>query len=125
MGTRILTIVAFAGVVVVSIIVFDLGNPFSLLGAVVKSLPYVGVWAICKNRSHPKRLPLYLAGGLAAYLVMDAYVSFYAVRRPQSSTDPIAAFTVEVASVVIIPMGALVTIVLVRISERAYELLRH
>jgi hypothetical protein len=124
MGAKVLTVVACVGVVVISLIVLDLSNPFSPLGVVMKSIPYVGVWAVSKLTGHPRRLALSLAGGLATFLVTDAYVSFYAIRRPQSSTDPVAAMVVLLASAVIIPAGALITFLLLRLSGGAYRLVK-
>ena len=97
MGSKVLTAVACVGAVAISLIVVDLSHPISLIGAAVKSVPYIGTWFISKLAGHPTTLPLCLAGGLATYLPIDAYVSFRAVRRPQSSTTPIAALAIEFA----------------------------
>ena len=121
--TKVLTAVAWAGAVAISVIVFDIRNPFSLIGVVLKAVPYLYTWQMSKEYRH-KKLPLYLAVGLVAYFLFDAYVSFEAIYRAKSSTAPIAAFLVMATSVVIVPAGAFVTFLLVRIVEGASKSFR-
>ena len=122
--TKVLIAVAWISPVLISVIVFDIGNPFSLIGVVLKALPYLCTWQISREYKDRKRLPLYLAVGLVAYFLFDAYVSFEAIYVAKSSTAPIAALMVMATSVVIVPAGALVTFVLARIVERLSQLFR-
>lgn len=122
--TMVLTGIASISVVVISVIVFDIRNPFSLIGVVLKSLPYVVTWHESRDYTDRKKLPLYLAGGLAAYFPVDAYVSFISIHQADSSTAPIAAFMVMATSFVIIPAGAFITFVLMRIAGSALKLFR-
>ena len=120
----ILTAVAWISAVVIAAIVFDIRNGFSLIGVVLKSLPYLCTWYMSREYRDRKRLPLYLAGGLVGYFLFDAYVSFQAIHRAESSTAPIAALLVMATSVVIVPAGALITFALVRIVEGASKSFR-
>ena len=121
--TKVLTAVAWASTVAISVVVFDIRNPFSLIGVVLKALPYLYTWQIPREYRH-KKLPLYLAVGLVAYFLFDAYVSFEAIYVAESSTAPIAALMVMATSVVIVPAGALITFGLVRIVKGASKSLR-
>ena len=122
--TKVLTAVAWISPVVISVIVFDIRNPFSLIGVVLKALPYLCTWQISRDYKERKRLPLYLAVGLVAYFLFDAYVSFEAIYVAKSSTAPIAAFMVMATSFVIVPAGALITFGLVRLVEGASKSFR-
>ena len=117
----VLTAIAWISPVVISVIVFDIRNPFSLIGVVLKSLPYLCTWHMSREYRDRKNLPLYLAVGLVAYFLFDAYVSFHAIHRAESSTAPIAAFLVMATSFVLVPAGALITFVLVRILEGSFN----
>lgn len=124
MESKVLTAVAWSGAVAIAVIVFDSRNVFSLLGGVVKSVPYVVTWREFRDWGDRAKLPLYLAVGLVAYFLLDAYVSFHAIRDVQSSTASIAAILVMATSLVIVPAGALITFVLVRILEGAFKWFR-
>lgn len=109
MSNKLLNVVAACGVMAVLAIGFNARYPLSsLIGGIIKSAPYICSVVVAAQAGR-EWLARSLACGLFTFLVIDVYVSYYAIRQPTSSTDPVAALLITVASVIIIPAVTVLT----------------
>ncbi len=58
-----------------------------------------------------------VAGGLTIYLIIDLLVRYKALHNPTSSTDGIAIGMILILSAIIIPVGALITRLFLRLAN--------
>jgi hypothetical protein len=88
-----------------------------LLGIAISVVPYVLTYVVGKLISLA-RVKRALAGGLAIYLALDVWTRYEVFFVSTSSTAAIAVMLVLIFSVLIIPAGAALTYLLLRLLGR-------
>ena len=107
-GDGWLKLAALAGVVVITAMTgFGVdGLPDLLIAVAISALPYVVTYALAGRAAVPARVRRAFAVGLLIYLALDAQTRYVAFFAPTSSTAAIAVVLVMIFSVLIIPAGA-------------------
>lgn len=83
-----------------------------LIGTLLGWVPYLATAFSPSLFKPPPRLGKAISGGLILYLIIDAVVRYKALHNPSSSTDAVAVMIVLISSVIIIPIGTLITYLL-------------
>lgn len=122
-GDGWLKLAAVLGVVVISAMTgFGVEGPLDLLIAVaISSLPYVVTFALARRPVVPARVKRAFAVGLLIYFALDAQTRYAAFFAPASSTAGVAVVLVMIFSVLIIPAGAALTYLVLRVFGPALK----
>lgn len=97
---------------------FDSGM---LITTLLSWIPYVAVAVIQRYFISSNKLINSLKGGLLIYLVIDLFVRYQALHHPSSSPDAIAVMMILIGSVIIIPVGAAITYLLLSVVSRGNQ----
>lgn len=90
--------------------------PEMLPAALIGWIPYILTFLV-SSQTKASRFRQSLNGGLLLYLIIDLVVRYDALHRATSSTAGIAVFLVLIASVIIIPVGAGLTYLLLALRK--------
>jgi hypothetical protein len=116
-GDGLLLLVAVLGVVVITAITgFGVEGLLDLLIAVaISSLPYVVTFALARRPVVPARVKRAFAVGLAIYFALDVWTRYEVFFVSTSSTAAVGIVIVIIFSVLIIPAGAGLTYLVLRL----------
>jgi len=121
MPNKVLLVIALIGMAMclligyISVLDNDMSKEYAyrlsglIVGILLSWVPYVATVLISKVFNVSTRIAACMASGLILYMLIDGYVQYQMHFRSESSTAGVAIILVLLASVIIVPAGALAT----------------